>query len=361
MRTLILCIDRDNDLGVKAGVRSPVIGRADNINAAVALASKDPEDSDLNTIFGGVRVYDTLSAEGSEVEIVSLAGDRDVGVKSDMKIAQQLDRLLEERKFDRAILISDGAEDESLLPIVQSRIKVDSVSRIVVKQAENLESTYYIIKQAFNDPKISHTFFVPIGLALIIYAISAFVGYTQGALIAITAAIGMYLLFRGFGLDDAVDSFKNSMKESLYGGKISFVTYTAAIILAVIATLQGTSEFWMRYNEEVWHGYLILFMFFVNASIWWYVAAGLAINIGKIIDLRLEKKSIGRNWSYMFFIFASGLLFWGGSTFILSTSGFMQTPFGEQFLLAVVGGAVAISILGAWISSRARETFEPPI
>ncbi|MEZ5336100.1 MAG: DUF373 family protein [Methanolobus sp.] len=45
------------------------------------------------------------------------------------------------------------------LPIVQSRIKIDSVRRIVVMQSANLESTYYIIKHAFNDPKISQTFF----------------------------------------------------------------------------------------------------------------------------------------------------------------------------------------------------------
>src|SRR3990172_9962723 len=124
-----------------------------------------------------------------------------VGLRADMRIAEQLDRILEQLKPDRAILVSDGAEDESVLPIIQSRIKVDAVHRIIVKQHENLESTYYIIKKAFNDPKISHTFFVPIGLVFLIYAISLYFNQPEVAVMAISAAIGLYMLFLVTGLD----------------------------------------------------------------------------------------------------------------------------------------------------------------
>jgi len=164
MQTLIICIDRDNDLGEKAGVLSPIFGRAANLDAAIKLASADPEDSDINTIFGGIKVFDELTQEKKDVEIVSIAGDKKVGRAADRKIADQLETILEQLKPQSTILVSDGAEDESVLPIIQSRIKVDSVHRVIVKQHENLESTYYIIKQAFNDPKISHTFFMPIVL-----------------------------------------------------------------------------------------------------------------------------------------------------------------------------------------------------
>jgi len=64
MDTLVICIDRDNDLGEKAKVSSPIIGREENIKAAVALSIADPEDSDSNTIFGGVKVLDELRAKG---------------------------------------------------------------------------------------------------------------------------------------------------------------------------------------------------------------------------------------------------------------------------------------------------------
>ncbi len=50
--------------------------------------------------------------------------------------------------------MSDGAEDESIVPIIQSRVKIDSVRRVVVKQSEHLESTFYVIKRLFEDPKV---------------------------------------------------------------------------------------------------------------------------------------------------------------------------------------------------------------
>ncbi len=356
MHTLIICIDRDNDLGEKAGVVSPIIGRAANIEAAVKLASSDPEDSDLNTIFGGINVYDKLTAGQTDVEIVSIAGDKKVGIVSDKKISEQLDGILAQLKPQRAILVSDGAEDESVLPIIQSRIKVDAVHRIIVKQHENLESTYYIIKKAFNDPKISHTFFVPIGLVFLIYAISLYFDRPGVAVMAITAAIGVYMLFRGTGLDDVVDDFRNTMTKSLHGGKITFVMYLAAIILSLIGTVQGGIEMWNYYNQPIIVGYLILLMGYVNASIWWYVIAGILINTGKIIDMHLAKEKIGKYWSHPFFVMAGGILFWAGSTYILVISQALERfPLlnnRSQFLVGSVAAAVLLAILGAWISTK---------
>ncbi len=357
MHTLIICIDRDNDLGEKANVPSPIIGRAANIDAAIKLASCDPEDSDINTIFGGINVYDMLISRNVDAEIVSIAGDKKVGLPADMKIANQLDKIISEMKPQKAILVSDGAEDESVLPIIQSRINVDGVHRIIVKQHENLESTYYIIKKAFNDPKISHTFFVPIGLVFLIYAISLYFETPQVAVMAITAAIGLYMLFRGTGLDDAVDEFKASMIKSLYGGKITFIMYLAAIILSLIGTVQGGIRLWDYYNEPILVGYLTLLMGYVNASIWWYVLAGVIINTGKIFDLHLEKERIGRHWSHPFFVFAAGLIIWAGSTYILvireALDRYPIIDNGRQFVFGSVIIGVLIAGLGAWIATIA--------
>ncbi len=356
MRILIICIDRDNDLGEKAGVLSPIIGRAANLEAAIKLGTADPEDSDTNTIFGGINVYDEMIAENKDVEIVSIAGDKKVGIQADKKISEQLDKIVEELKPQRAILVSDGAEDESVLPIIQSRLKVDGVHRIIVKQHENLESTYYIIKNAFNDPKISHTFFMPLGLAFMIYAISLYMNKPEIAIIAITGAIGIYMLFRGTGLDDVFSEFTASMKRSLQGGKITFVMYLAAIILSLIGTIQGSIELWIYYNREIMVGYLILLMGYINASIWWYVFSGLLVSVGKIMDLRLANENVGRQWSHPFFILAGGILFWSGSTYILVISEAMNNyPLidnGRQFLVSTILGAIFIATIGARISVK---------
>ncbi len=130
-----------------------------------------------------------------------LQGDKNVGVISDQKIAEQLELYLQMNEVQRAVFVSDGAEDETLVPIVQSRMKIDSVKRIVVMQSANLESTYYILKHAFSDPKISQTFFVPpLGLAFLIYAIFLLARYPEGAIVGILAAVGLYMLYRASGL-----------------------------------------------------------------------------------------------------------------------------------------------------------------
>src|SRR5271157_2112839 len=114
MNSLVLCIDRDDDLGRKAEVKSPVIGRDANIDAAVRLGTADPEDSDTNTIFGGIKVFDELVAAGQEVEIASIAGDMKVGLTSDEKLAAQLEELISRFKPEGVVVVSDGAEDEAI-------------------------------------------------------------------------------------------------------------------------------------------------------------------------------------------------------------------------------------------------------
>jgi len=74
-RTLVLSVDRDDDIGWKSKVESPVIGRAACLKAANALALADPEDSDLNAIFSAVKIYDELIAKGEEAAIAVVAGN----------------------------------------------------------------------------------------------------------------------------------------------------------------------------------------------------------------------------------------------------------------------------------------------
>ncbi len=66
MKVLVLCIDRDDDLGQKTGIEGPVIGRNENVRAALALGLADPEDADTNTILAAISTYDDLvKKEGS--------------------------------------------------------------------------------------------------------------------------------------------------------------------------------------------------------------------------------------------------------------------------------------------------------
>jgi putative membrane protein len=361
MDKLIICIDRDDDIGLKTGEKSPVIGRVKNLKTAAKLGIADPEDSDTNTIYAGVKLYDQLKEEELDVEIISIAGDRDVGLISDMKIADQLDEIIKNYKARSIILVSDGAEDESVLPILESRINVDGVHRVIVKQSENLESTYYLLKTAFNDPKISHTFFIPIGLATIIYSIFLFAGDPKYAWAAILGAVGIYMLYRGFGFDDAFEEFKSQLKHSLVTGKFSFITYSVALILTLAGTIIGAIKFWEFYTRtDIFVGIIILFMVFINQIVWWYVAAGCIASIGRMVDIHIEGKNYKRNLPYLFFMLSLGLLMWGASTFILSMSSsideyFVSSDTGRNLLVLSIVGTVIVSLIGIWISTRTSD------
>jgi putative membrane protein len=356
MSVLVLCIDRDNDLGRKADVESPVIGRTANIDAALKLAMVDPEDSDLNTIFGGVKVFDELADSGQQVEIASIAGDIKVGLSSDSRLAAQLETLIEKLEPEGVIVVSDGAEDEAILPIIQSRIKVNGVRRVLVKQSPNLESTYYLLKQIFTDPKISHTVFIPPALALLMFSLFSILRFPEGAWIAITGAVGLYLLFRGLGLDDTMEEAKQTLRSSLYAGKITFITYIMAAMLVIIATIQGAAAFWQYWHDPMWHGYFTLVMIYINKSIWWYVAAAICVNLGKIMDMYLEGQRDARTYSYLFFLIATGLVIWSASGFILASNSELNFGIGMvqsiQYLAVSAVVAVLITLAGVNISKR---------
>ena len=46
-RTLVLTVDRDNDLGIKTAIRGPVVGRRQVLTAALKLGIADPEKAIL--------------------------------------------------------------------------------------------------------------------------------------------------------------------------------------------------------------------------------------------------------------------------------------------------------------------------
>ena len=124
MKTLILNVDRDDDFGRKAKVTSPIIGIRDNLDAANKLGQKDPEDSDLNAIFSAISTYNELKKENKDVEVTTICGHINVGLKSDEILSQQLEKVIKTTGAEEVILITDGAEDEYILPIIESRIKI---------------------------------------------------------------------------------------------------------------------------------------------------------------------------------------------------------------------------------------------
>jgi putative membrane protein len=216
-RTLILCVDRDGDLQAKAEILTPLIGRDSNLNSAVSLALHDPEEPDANAMFEAVRLYDRLLAEKQPdeiLEVATISGLQRGGVAADRKLVSELNNLLKNFNANEVILVSDGYSDEAILPLVESRVPVSSVRRIVIKHSESIEETAALfsryIKLIWETPRYARLALGIPGLLLflfgVFYIIPEALNYYY---IAIIFVLGGVLLIKGFGVDKGV---KNSYK-----------------------------------------------------------------------------------------------------------------------------------------------------
>src|SRR5207237_8588847 len=94
---------------------------------------------------------------------------------------------------DRVFLVSDGAEDEAFAPIVGSRIRVDHVRRVYVRQTPTAESLCYCVGRQLKNPKVRRKIVAPLGFVLLLFAaIWLAVPNAAPALVLILA--GLYLL-----------------------------------------------------------------------------------------------------------------------------------------------------------------------
>ena len=219
-RILILCVDRDGDLSVKAEVKTPVIGRSENLNAAVTLALRDPEEPDANAMFEAVRTFDRLKAENSSdeaFEIATISGS-DVGwVDADRKVVQELGSLLTSFPATEVILVTDGYSDEAVLPLVESRVPVSSVRRIVVKHSESIEESVALLmrylKMLMENSRYSRFVLGLPGLLLLGLAIFTVFNVLYFYWMFLLFVLSAFMLVKGFGIDRTVKNTYQWMKE----------------------------------------------------------------------------------------------------------------------------------------------------
>jgi putative membrane protein len=207
-KLLVLCVDRDGDIGARTEEKTPILGRKENLDAAVALALRDPEEPDANAIFEGIRLFDQLEKQGQPNEVFQIAtisGSQLLGVEADRKIVRELNEVLKTFQANNVILVTDGFSDEAVLPLVESRVPVTSVRRIVMKHSESIEETAAVVgkylRMLADNPRYSRLALGIPGLLLIILAIMFLGGWEYQIGIAFLIVLGATLLVKGFGFD----------------------------------------------------------------------------------------------------------------------------------------------------------------
>ena len=204
-KLLVICIDRDNDVGDKAGITTPVIGRDACIEAAQRLALEDPEDADSNSIFAAIKTYEDLISKGYQVEVVTVAGVENRGVQADEKILAETRKVLEKFSANGAVIVSDGEDDESVIPVIQNVLPVVSVQRVVMKVSRSVEYSYAVfgkyLKMLAYDSKYSKFFLGVPGILLLIGGVATVFGYTAEIFAVLVSILGGAFLIRAFDID----------------------------------------------------------------------------------------------------------------------------------------------------------------
>jgi putative membrane protein len=362
---LVLCVDLDDDLGRKTGVDTPVVGRAAVEEAATSLATADPEDSDANVLFQGLRLYDDLTGHEEPVEVAAATGVDGSEVAANRAVGKEIDEVLagiSSAEEIRAVVVTDGAQDESVLPVIRSRVTIDGVRRVVVRQAQDLESMYYTIKQVLDDPETRGTILVPLGIVLLIYPLSVLASLfgLPGTVLGVASALlGLYVLARGLGLEDIVDRTIEQVRESLYGGRVTLITYVVAAALLVIGGLSGAQALdSAQADAAADFGGLRVLSALVYGAVQWFAAAGVTTSIGQITDEYLDDAF---EWRYMnapFYVLAIAVVLHGISAFIL---GFEWATLEYVAMALTIGTllALASTLAFAIAEDRLSRTPEP--
>jgi putative membrane protein len=207
-RYLILCVDRDDDLGVKAKVKTPVVGREAAVDAATKLGLADPEEADANAIFATVKKFGELVNKGTKCEVAVVCGDARGGFDADKKVGEEVRAVLGQTKATGIVFVSDGGDDEQVMPILQSLRPIVSVHRVAVKHSETVEQTYLVLgrylRMLIFDPRYSKwTLGVP-GVIFLLAGILVLLSRVFEAELATLLILGATFFIKGFGVDKTV-------------------------------------------------------------------------------------------------------------------------------------------------------------
>jgi len=364
-KLLILVVDRDDDVGRKTGLSTPIVGFEENLKAAQSLLLADPEEADANAIFGALKIYRELAEKlGDSVEVATVAGEENEGLEADMKIMRELDEVLERFKADGCILVSDGVTDQFVTPILSSRLPILSVRRVVVRHSESVEQTWLVLgrylKLALTEPRYSRIF---LGIPGILMAIIGILYIVNVASIPfVLSAIGIYFILRGFGIDQRLASgFRSTLRlfrMPAYTQLRAYASFATLILLLIgfytgyISTLKAVEEMYPEAPEFSTHvlWWLDKFPFLAGT----YISSSIdliSIAIFVAVLANMVYYLFTRNPSFWLMIRGSILLLWlwallkrTGIILTTGASGGFENP--QIFLLIITAilGMVAMTV-----------------
>ena len=230
-RILILSVDRDNDIGVKTGLETPLIGEESVLNAAVQLLINDPEEADGNTLFATINLFRNYKRKADEdLEVAAIAGSQEGGIEADKKMVKELELVLKQFPADSIILVTDGYADEEIIPIINSRIPILSIKHVVVKHSRSVEETYAVLgrylRMLWNENPYRIYFLAIPGIIVAIFGLSILLDLTHIAISLSFIIAGLAMIVKGLGVDEYI----YNLSKAPFSEYIRLASYVISII-----------------------------------------------------------------------------------------------------------------------------------
>jgi putative membrane protein len=358
--TLVLCVDRANDIGRKTGVTPPVAGWEAVRSLVTDVGLADPEDSSVNCLLEALRVARDLRDEREDAVVAVVSGTSDSMVGADRSVAAQLEDLIDEYDPDSAVVVIDSVQDERLVPVVESRLPVDSVDRVVVRQARDIESTYYLLKQFLGDEELRTTVLVPLGVALLLVPVLLLQFSPPVALAGLAALLGAVLLYKGLAIDELLADTPERVREAMYSGQVSVVTYVAAAGLTLVGVFLGALSVPTDVGIDT---PLVTVMQFLYSSVPWLALAALTASAGRLLDELISDEAVSMPYLNLpFGVVALGLVVRGFAGYFLEREGvlpnvdvWLLTLQPIQRLAIFVVAGIVVSVVGVRVAASVTD------
>lgn len=171
-----------------------------------------------------------------------VAGKIDRGIEADEKIGSELNYILNRYHADAAAIISDGEDDEAVVPVIQATIPVISVQRIIIKHSRSVEYSYAVlgryIKMLVYDPRYSKFFLGVPGALLVVSGLATVFGLTKEVLALGLSILGGAFIIRAFDIDKALGSLGRPTPT----GFIRIFSVFAGVLIILVSIANGFSS-----------------------------------------------------------------------------------------------------------------------
>lgn len=221
-----------------------------------------PEDSDSNAVFAALNLYRQMELEGRRPEIAVVGGHPTNTLMAQNLIRKRVADIVNNGGPYEFYIVSDGLDELLMAEVLRDLGPVAGIRRVVVEQSLGIEGSYVLlaryIKKALNDPKYSRYFVGVPGVLLTLFGILTIFGYLLLSLKVIAAILGIFMIIKGFNLEDltwrAISGAATRLREGgpLQISGIALLAITLMLsIYYFILTVYTTNPIYVKVGDVV--------------------------------------------------------------------------------------------------------------